>query len=303
MIRWTVGCALLFSIAGAAAAAEDQFLDSGGVKIRYTIEGEGEPVILLHGFAVNQDFQWRLPQILPRLAKHYRVIAVDHRGHGRSDKPHDPLAYGERMVEDVVRLMDHLKIEKAHVVGYSMGAFITAKLITAHPARFQSAVLGGAGVLRPDDKDERLTKDLPEALENGKGFLPLLAALTPEGKPLPTEEGMKNFNRMFTAMNDVKALAAVVRGFSGLAVEVQKLEENQVPTLCLIGAIDPLKKRTVDPIEKSMGNLTIEVIDGGDHINAIAKPAFYEALERFLDAHRMAPSSAPPEEKKPAKAA
>ncbi|HEX72751.1 MAG TPA: alpha/beta fold hydrolase, partial [Candidatus Hydrogenedentes bacterium] len=88
------------------------YFDSNGVRIHYTVEGAGDPVILVHGFAANADLNWRLPGVTKALAKEFRVIALDNRGHGLSDKPHDPQQYGAEMIEDVVRLMDHLGIEK-----------------------------------------------------------------------------------------------------------------------------------------------------------------------------------------------
>src|SRR4051812_46125336 len=189
--------------------AEDRFFDSGGVKIRYVIEGQGEPVLLIHGFTANIEAQWALPGILKALAKDYRVIALDNRGHGKSDKPHDPKQYGREMVEDQVRLLDHLKIEKAHVVGYSMGAMIAAKLVTTHPERVRSVTLGGSGGLR-EGVDFSFFDKMADALDNGKGLGTLIEALTPAGRPKPTEEQTKAINQMLLTANDAKALAAVV---------------------------------------------------------------------------------------------
>src|SRR5262245_58833732 len=90
---------------------EDRFFDSNGVKIRYVVEGEGEPVVLVHGFSADLDRQWRGPGLIAALAKERRVIAYDNRGHGKSEKPHDEKQYGMEMVQDAVRLMDHLQIQ------------------------------------------------------------------------------------------------------------------------------------------------------------------------------------------------
>src|SRR5262245_18097621 len=122
----------------AAAAADltaspDQYFDSNGVKIHYRIWGNGDPIVLVHGFTASIDANWVQPGIVDALSKDFKVIALDLRGQGKSDKPHDPAAYGEQMGEDVIRLMDHLKIEKAHIVGYSLGGFTTLKLVTLHP--------------------------------------------------------------------------------------------------------------------------------------------------------------------------
>jgi pimeloyl-ACP methyl ester carboxylesterase len=105
--------------------AEEGFFNSNGVKLHYVTEGRGEAVVLIHGFTGSAEM-WgqKAPgrcAVWEKLAKHYRVIALDCRGHGKSDKPHDPARYGAEHAEDVVRLLDHLGIKKAHVVGYSMG--------------------------------------------------------------------------------------------------------------------------------------------------------------------------------------
>jgi len=106
---------------GAARAQADQFFDSAGVRIHYVEAGQGEPVILLHGYTDNLRNNWIATSVLPTLAKRYRVVALDARGHGDSGKPHDRAAYGPEMGMDIVRLMDRLGIRRAHIVGYSMG--------------------------------------------------------------------------------------------------------------------------------------------------------------------------------------
>src|SRR3712207_504342 len=108
-------------------SAQDQFFDSNGMRIRYVEQGSGPPVVLIHGFSGSLDTGWVETGVLPKLAADYRVIALDCRGHGQSDKPHDPKSYGRQMSEDVVRLLDHLNISRAHIVGHSMGAGIVAK--------------------------------------------------------------------------------------------------------------------------------------------------------------------------------
>src|SRR6516162_6980173 len=139
LLTWT-----LILVPAASFGSEGQFFDSNGVKIHYTVSGSGTPVLLIHGFAANMQMQWIGPGIVDALAKQYKVIAFDNRGHGASDKPHDPKQYGTEMVEDAIRLLDHLGVKKAHVIGYSMGAILTNKLITMHPDRVLTATLGGA---------------------------------------------------------------------------------------------------------------------------------------------------------------
>src|SRR5262249_9760332 len=108
---------------------QDAFLDSGGVRIRYVERGAGEPVVLLHGYAEDIEMAWIETGILEDLSKDHRVIAFDLRGHGRSAKPHASEKYGPEMAHDAVRLMDKLKIDRAQVIGHSVGGVETAILI------------------------------------------------------------------------------------------------------------------------------------------------------------------------------
>jgi pimeloyl-ACP methyl ester carboxylesterase len=274
--------------------AEDQFFDSNGVKIHYIVEGRGEPVVLIHGFTADIDKNWRTgfgvgsdlrgPMIIPALARDYRVIALDNRGHGQSGKPHDPKKYGIEMAEDVVRLLDHLHIKKAHIVGYSMGAIITAKLLATHPDRFLSATLGGHGGIR-DGRRSQFYEELATSLEQGKGFGPLIIALTPADHPKPSAEQIAAINTRLSSSNDSKALAAVLRSLSELAVAPEQLKKNKVPTLALIGELDPLKPG-VDALQGEMANLKVVIIPGADHVTAVSNPVFIKSLSEFLARHR-----------------
>jgi pimeloyl-ACP methyl ester carboxylesterase len=276
-------CGLVL-LCGNGRGAEESSFNSNGVKIHYLVEGKGEPVVLIHGFSVNKDFQWKLPGIIQSLAKDHRVIALDCRGHGKSEKPTDPKKYGREMVEDIVRLLDHLHIKKAHVVGYSMGAVITSKLMVTHPERLLSATLGGAGPFREGTPPPPFLLALIDSLEKGKGMGPLIEALTPAGKPKPTPEQIDEINRLMVG-NNGKALAAVVRGWKELTVTDEQLKANKVPALALIGEADPLKKG-VDDLKERMSHLQVVVIDRADHINAFTDKTFVRSLRKFLSEHR-----------------
>lgn len=293
------GLVVLVTLAGALRAAEpttlpaektparpkleSKFFDSAGVRIHYVEAGQGDPVLLIHGFTANIQMQWVMPGVFWDLARDYHVIALDNRGHGRSDKPHDPAAYGREMVEDQVRLLDHLGIKQAHVVGYSMGGFITLKLLTEHPERLRTATLGGAGWNDPAGPDMSMLRELAESLESGKGIDPLIRRLTPPGKPLPTPEQSAQMTQMIMLLNDPKALAAVVRNFEGLAVTEDKIRAIDRPVLCLIGEIDPLKDG-VDRLAAVLPAAQVEVLPGGDHMTAFGDPLFLAKLRAFLAA-------------------
>ena len=136
----------------------DRFFTSNGVRLRYVEDGKGaDPVVLLHDRGSSVEEQWIATGIMPSLVRQdiFRVIALDLRGHGKSDKPPSP-AIDEEMARDVERLLTHLDIRRAHVVGYGLGANIAAKLATLHPERFITLVLaGGAHVRAPGDDDRR----------------------------------------------------------------------------------------------------------------------------------------------------
>lgn len=129
------------------------FARSGDLQIHYEVHGEGAPLVLVHGWAANIRINWELTGWMDALRTARQVIAVDIRGHGDSDKPHDPEAYGyAAMAEDVIAVMDHLGVERADFVGYSLGAFVGVHLLGHDADRFDSFVLMGIG----DEDDESL---------------------------------------------------------------------------------------------------------------------------------------------------
>src|SRR5262244_4680157 len=120
---------------------------NGKVEIAYLDEGEGEPIVLIHGFASTKEVNWLLTGWFATLTKAgRRAIALDNRGHGASTKLYDPADYHSAiMAEDVRALLDHLGVARADVMGYSMGARISAFLALNHPQRVRSVVFGGLG--------------------------------------------------------------------------------------------------------------------------------------------------------------
>jgi len=121
---------------------------NGAVEIAYLDEGEGDPIVLVHGFASTKNVNWVYPTWVSELKKNgRRVIALDNRGHGDSAKLYDPEAYHiGTMAGDVGALMDHLNIERADMMGYSLGARMTAWLAHRRPQRVRSAIFGGIGI-------------------------------------------------------------------------------------------------------------------------------------------------------------
>jgi pimeloyl-ACP methyl ester carboxylesterase len=204
---------------------------SDSVRIAYIditpSDGPGDPVLLVHGFASNHAVNWVNTLWTKTLTgAGYRVIALDNRGHGQSDKPHDPAAYDSNvMAADARRLLDHLGIERADVLGYSMGARITAHLALNEPARVRSALLGGLGI----------------HLVEGVG-LPLGIADAMEAPSLDTlTDPMQRMFRAFAEQtrSDLRALAACIRG-SRQVLSPEEVGRIRVPVLVSVGTRDPI---------------------------------------------------------------
>jgi pimeloyl-ACP methyl ester carboxylesterase len=229
------------------AAARGEVFDSDRVKIHYTVQGKGEPVILVHGLSSSAMLNWELPGIAPELAKHYQVIALDNRGHGQSDKPQAEGLYGQQMVEDIVRLMDHLRIPKAHVVGYSMGGMITMKLLTEHPERVRSAILGGMGWLQT-------------------------------GSPL------QKFWELVPDRGNQKVPVACLHGLAELAVKEGEVKAVRVPVTIIVGDRDPCRRMYVEPLQRIRPDWPIHIVTDAGHINCILKPDFRAQVKSALDA-------------------
>lgn len=258
----------------ASPQAQDQFFSSNGVKIRYIVAGKGEPVILVHGFAGNSDM-WR--PLIADLSNDYEVIAFDCRGHGKSDKPHEPQQYGIEMVNDIVRLMDHLQINKAHIIGYSMGGFIVVKMLVEHPDRFLTAVIGGSKGLTAEDLNEQAS--LTKYLQSGMSFSEaVIAAAPPDAPPLSAEQ--REALKRDDPNHDPKALAAQRLGNKQLIVNNESLKANKVPTLVIYGGNDH-PERFAD-LKEALPNAEYEVIPGAGHSSAVQSPDFVKGIHAFL---------------------
>src|SRR5687767_3764079 len=195
----------------ATALAQDKFFESSDVRIRYMEQGSGDAIVLIHGDG-NTLKTWVDSGVLPDLAKDYRVIAFDARGSGRSGKPRDVKAYGREMGLDVVRLLDHLSIQRAHIIGYSMGAHIAAQLLTMHPERFISATLGGAAGRWVWD-EARNARAEQEASERERECVSRsqIYRLAPTNTPKPDEETIKRLSAACVANPDEDQFARAAR--------------------------------------------------------------------------------------------
>lgn len=250
-----------------------QVFSSDGVAIAYAEfpsagEGPDEPIVLIHGFASNHVVNWlntHWVKVLTEAGR--RVIALDNRGHGRSEKLYDPAAYESSiMAEDVRRLLDHLGIARADVMGYSMGARITAHLALAHPARVRSASLGGLGI----------------HLVEGVG-LPLGIADAMEAPSLDSlADPMQRMFRAFAEQtkSDLKALAACIRGSRQVLTRAE-VARITVPTLISVGTRDPIAG-SPEELAALMPNARAFPIEGRDHNLAVGDKSHKAAVLAFL---------------------
>ncbi|MCC9607784.1 alpha/beta hydrolase [Blastopirellula sp. JC732] len=260
-------------------AAVDEYFDSDGVKIRYVEQGYGEPVVLLHGFTRNIEHGWINYKLFDHLSELYRVIAMDARGHGKSDKPHGDV-YGKQMYGDVVRLLDHLKIESANLVGYSMGGRMALNTTIHFPERVRSTLLLAAGAGRPGDAVE-LWEDLQDSLTSHGQLHPLMKVLWSSRNP-PSERQLAAMNANLMEGNDPLALAAVARGYWELGVTAEQVAAIQTPLQVVIGEEDAAARLDADRLCDDSSHATRVDVSGADHFTLLLKPQLGNYIVDFL---------------------
>lgn len=256
---------------------------SQGAELFFTDEGRGPPVVLVHGFAVSGDLNFRLPGITRSLRARYRVLSLDQRGHGQSDKPHGP-AYGLTMVRDVVALLDHVGLERAHVVGYSLGGFVALKLACTCPERLLGVGVLGAGFEPEASAGPSFLGAIPklaDALESGRGVGPLSEHLG-GGRARASWRHRAWVHLVTRLLNDRRALAGVIRGAPELAVTADALARVRLPMCSVVGERDPLAVGARALAEVVPG-CTLTELAGADHVQAPARPELASALHAFLE--------------------
>jgi pimeloyl-ACP methyl ester carboxylesterase len=242
---------------------------NGVVEIAFLDEGEGEPIVLVHGFASNKEVNWVHPGWVSTLARAgRRVIALDIRGHGQSSKLYDPAAYhSATLAEDVRALLDHLAIRDADVMGYSMGARITAFIAVNHPARVRAVILGGIGIRLVEGVG--LPGSIADALEASS-----LADVSD-----PTGRVFRAFAEQ--TKSDLKALAACIRGSR------QTLSREQVagiakPVLVAVGTKDQVAGSAQALARLIPGARALDIPDR-DHMQAVGDKVFKAGVLDFLN--------------------
>ncbi len=242
-----------------------------GFDIAFMDRGQGEPVLLIHGFASNARVNWDGPGWFSSLnAAGYRVIALDNRGHGDSTKSHDKTDYApSKMASDAAALLAHLGIKRSHVMGYSMGARISAFLALEHPHLVRTLVLGGLGI----------------GLVEGVGdWDPIADALLAEDVASITHARGLMFRKFADqTKSDRLALAACIQTSRVLVTKAQAAKISQ-PTLIAVGTKDDIAG---DPF--ALANLMPDArgfaIEGRDHMLAVGDRTFKAAVLEFFALH------------------
>ena len=245
------------------------FFDSNGVKIHYETVGEGPPIVLVHGFSASFQTNWGITGWIDTLKAVRRVVGIDCRGHGLSDKPHDPEAYtGEMMRGDVVGLMDHLGIDKADLFGYSMGAYLSAALLAHSADRFDSVILGGIGnpfpAIPPEAAkliaDALLTDD-PSTI---KGDIARTFRAVAEANP----------------NNDLEALAACIKSFRE-PLSPSDYAGVSNPVLIVDGADDILSQNP-QVLADAISGAKVVLVPDRDHLTVLTDQRFKDEVVAFL---------------------
>ena len=242
--------------------------NNADVEIAYLDEGEGDPIVLVHGFASNKEVNWVQPgwtSVLRRDGR--RVIALDNRGHGQSTRLYDPAAYHtDIMAGDVAALIEHLRLPRADVMGYSLGSRISAVLAARRPDLVRSVILGGAGIRLVDSAG--LRDEIADSLE-----MPSLDDVTdPMGKRF----------RAFAEQtrSDLKALAACLRG-SRQVVRLEDLQNIRAPALVAVGTRDDIAGSPHELAALMPNGRAIDIPDR-DHMLAVGDKVFKAAALEFL---------------------
>lgn len=247
---------------------------SQSVEIAFETYGAGKPLVLVHGFASNGYVNWVQTGWVDVLVEAgYRAITMDNRGHGRSEKLYDPEAYPARlMAQDVINLIDHLQLDEAGLMGYSMGARICAFATLDAPQKVATAVFGGLGI------------NMVRGLGNSDQIIAGLKAPTLADVTTPAGRQFRKFADH--TQSDLDALAACMVS-TRVRITPEDVARIEQPVLVAVGGEDEIGG---DPqaLADLMPHGEALVIDKRDHMRATGDPQFKHGALAFL--HRVYPA-------------
>ena len=251
------------------------YVERDGVRIHYRVEGSGVPLVLHHGFTSRLD-RWYENGYVEALQDRYRLILIDARGHGKSDKPHDPAAYQtERRVADVLAVMDAVGIERAHFFGYSMGGLIGFALARQAPDRLRSLILGGAHAYLPES-DPRLLA--------GGGLGGWRSERDGDWLRRNVMYRLRRWKWRFINHNDLDAALAFAQS-GPVDVDLGNvLPTMTMPCFLFVGEHDvPFRAALVERCADEMPNATYLMLPGRDHDDAMRADGLLTRITGFLE--------------------
>lgn len=258
------------------ATATDQYAQLGAVRVHYRIVGTGVPVVLLHGYA-NSLEGWS--GLGDSLARDHEVIALDLRGHGQSTKFTRQSDYGRHIADDVVHLLDHLHIRRAHLVGHSMGALVAADIVERYPNRVASATLL-AGPFWPDSAAAAQAVERWDVeLDAGRGITALMLWLVP-GMDTATAQGISHD---VMAANDPHALRAVLPSLGALTVGLD--HAPAVPVLIAAGGVDPLNGYS-HALASHWPRARMLDLPAANHVTILSRPQVLAGIRELISGRR-----------------
>lgn len=241
------------------ATAADQQFTADGVTLRFRELGTGEPVLLIHGYTATLE---SLSGVANLFSPTHRVIALDVRGFGGSTKFSDTARFGQLMVDDVIRLMDHLRVARAHLVGHSMGAVIAANVAARYPSRVTSASLLAGPFYSDKATFAKETSRWASDLESGRGLTNFIQWLFPKMPPAMAA----TVSEQAATGNDLGSLIAVMQSLPELALAGLRTDAEKA--LVVVGTGDPLHPLSVAFAKASPGARLLEIA-GADHLNVM----------------------------------
>lgn len=247
------------------AEAPDRWLRGPDVLLRYREIGAGEPMILVHGYTDRVEM-WN--GTADSLARDFRVIVPDMRGHGLASKSGDPAYFGRRMVDDVRMLMDSLRIPRAHLVGYSMGGQIIGNLALDHPARARSLTFVAAALWRDSASVARDLSRHVTALREGGTLVPFFKWILPTWD----DSTVTTVAQQLLAANDPPSLVASLASLTELAIDSARMARASVPAALVVSSRDPVAPLSRDAARWWPGARLV-VIPTHDHGDIFLAPA------------------------------